>query len=67
MIFRTIFGGLVFLGVGAKILTPIVRKIYGYEDKTTKEYHDRKAKEFLDTVDQRATKKIENSNGENWF
>ena len=49
----------------SRVIVPLIRWGYGYEDKTTPEYKDKVVKKFLE--DTKEKKVIPNSNGENWF
>lgn len=63
--FKILFYGGLTVYVGSRVIVPLIRWGYGYEDKTTPEYKDKVVKKFLE--DTKEKKVIPNSNGENWF
>lgn len=65
MIYKVIFGGFLCMGITARLSVPIIRKIYGWEDTSSKEYKEKEIRDWLDSKSELPVKP--NSNGENWF
>lgn len=65
MLFKVVFGGLIFVGITSRLAVPVVRKVYGWKDTSTKEYKEKEIREWLESKAELPT--ISNSDGENWF